>query len=139
VFGLHHSLKTARRYVECVNARDVDGLREILDADCKLIDARGDWIEGRDNCLSAFERFFAIEPAYRLEVETMGRSGEHVLITGRSRASDPRFATSRVFRARCDEHVLFEWQSYSDQQGTAICRLLAGDKAQHGPFVEQPF
>ena len=96
-------------------------------------------MEGRATCLEAFQRFFALEPGYRLEVQTMGRSGQNVLITGRSTAADPRFATSRLFRARCDERQVHEWQSYSEQQETAICRLLAGAEARAGPFLEMPY
>jgi hypothetical protein len=90
-------------------------------------------MEGREVCLEAFTRFFAIEPNYRLHIASMSRSSEDVLIRGRSEADDPRFTVSTLFRARCDERELHEWQSYSAIQGAAICRMLAGSNANRGP------
>ena len=96
-------------------------------------------MEGRQTCLDAFARFFGLEPNYRLEIASMSRNGADVLIKGRSMATDPRFAVSNLFRARCDEAYLREWQSYSAAKGAAICQLLVGDKANKGPYVEAPF
>jgi hypothetical protein len=135
VFGRSAPLKTSRRYVDCVNARDLDGLRELLSHDCRLIDARGDWIDGREDCLKALERFFALEPNYHLHIETIGRHRDEVLITGYTTADDPRFATSTAFRLRADARHLHEWQSYSAVRGPRICRLLSMDKAQMGSFL----
>ena len=139
MFGRHHSLKTSQRYVECINAHDIGGLRTVLAERARLIDAGGGWIEGRDTCLDAFERFFALEPNYRLEIASMSRNGADVLIKGKSTADDPRFAISTLFRARCDDAHLHEWQSYSAAKGAAICRLLAGERANAGPYVEAPY
>lgn len=139
MFGRHHSLKTSQRYIDCVNARDLAGLRAVLAESCRLIDAGGGWMEGRETCLAAFERFFALEPNYRLEIASMSRNGQDVLIKGRSTASDPRFAASTLFRARCYENQLHEWQSYSAAKGAAVCRLLIGDRASQGPYVEAPY
>jgi len=129
-------MRVPRRFVDCINARDLSGLRKVLSDRCRIIDARGDWMEGRDTVVEAMEKFFAIEPEYRLHVSSMGRSAGNVLINGHATARDPRFSSSTIWRARADGTHLHEWQSYSPQPGAAVCRLLVGDKAQMGPFLE---
>lgn len=104
-----------------------------------MIDAAGTWIEGRQTCLDAFARFFQLEPNYRLDIASMSRNGADVLIKGRSSADNPRFAISTLFRARCDETHLHEWQSYSAAKGAAICQLLVGERANRGPYIGAPF
>lgn len=132
-------LKIPRRFVDCLNARDVPALREVVGEGCRIIDPRGVWIEGRETCIQLMERFFELEPDYRIHVETMGRAGENVLIKGRTTARHPHFATTTLWRARSDKRHLHEWQSYSPAPGASYCRLLVGDKAQMGPFLETTF
>jgi ketosteroid isomerase-like protein len=135
VFG-RDPARVARHFVEGINARDLQAIAELVGDRCKIIDARGDWMEGRETCLEGMERLFAIDPDYRIHVETIGRSGDNVLITGHATASDPRFATTTLWRALADGQHLHEWQSYSHSRGPSVARLLVGDKAQMGPFLE---
>ena len=129
-------LKIPRRFVDCLNARDVDALSDVISDDCRIIDPRGAWVEGRDTCLQMMRALFKIDPDYRIHVNSMGRSGGNVLIAGRTTARNPRFATTTLWRARSDSRHLHEWQSYSSAPGVSYCRLLVGDKAQMGPFLE---
>jgi len=135
VFG-PDPLKVPRRFVDCVNARDLKSLRALVGEQCRIIDARGEWMEGRDTCLEALERLFDIEPAYKIHVRSMGRAGDDVLISGSTTASDPRFAGATLWRARADGRHMHEWQRYSARPGALTCRLLVGDKTQMGPFLE---
>ena len=132
-------LKIPRRFVDCINARDVSALREVLANACRIIDARGAWIEGRDLCVEAVEKFFAMEPDYQLHVASMGRAGGNVLIKGHTTASDPLFAATTLWRARSDGRHLHEWQSYSSQVEVSVTRLVVGEKARIGPYLEESY
>lgn len=129
-------LKVPRRFVDCINARDLDELHKLVGESCRFIDTRGAWVEGRDSCIEMLEKFFSIEPDYRMHVTSMGRAGGNVLINGHATARDPQFTNTRLWRARSDGRQLQEWQGYSAVLGPSHCRLLVGDKAQMGPFLE---
>lgn len=129
-------LKVPRRFVDCVNARDLKSLRALIGEQCRIIDPRGEWMEGRETCLEALERLFDLEPEYRIHVASMGRAGDNVLINGHTTASDPRFVGTTLWRAKADRTHVHEWQGYSARPGARMCRLLVGDKAQMGPFLE---
>lgn len=134
MFGRDH-YKVARQFVEAVNARDLAAIGEIVGEHCRIVDARGYYMEGKQTCLEGLERLFALEPEYRIHVQSIGRNGDNLLITGRATACDPHFAETTLWRARTDDRHLHEWQSYSSLRGPAITRLLVGDKAQKG-FLE---
>lgn len=135
MFGRDH-YKVARQFIEALNAHDLAAIGEIVGEDCRIIDARGDWMEGRETCLEGLGRFFELEPDYRIEVESVGRNGDNVLINGRTTAHDPSFAAATLWRARVDGRHVHEWQSYSHSRGPAVVRLLVGEKAHKGPFLE---
>lgn len=93
-------------------------------------------MQGRETCLEGLEKLFDMEPTYRIHVDSMGRAGDNVLINGHTTASDPRFLGTTLWRAKADGRHMHEWQSYSARLETRVCRLLVGDKAQMGPFLE---
>jgi ketosteroid isomerase-like protein len=129
-------MRIARQFVDAVNAHDLEAIGAIVDEGCKIIDARGGWMEGRETCVKGLERFFALDPDYRIHVESIGRTGDNALIAGHVTARDPQFATTRLWRALADGRHLREWQSYSDELGPSVSHLLAGEQAHRGPFLE---
>lgn len=129
-------MKVPRRFVDCVNARDMRSLGTLLGERCRIIDSRGEWMEGRETCLEGLEKLFDIEPDYRIHIASMGRAGDDVLINGHTTGSDPRFLGTTLWRARTDGGQMREWQGYSARPGAHLCRLLVGDKTQMGPFLE---
>lgn len=119
--------------------RDLSALRGLVGEKCRIIDARGGWMEGRETCLEALAKLFDLEPSYKIHVTSMGRAGKNVLINGHTTASDPRFLGTTLWRALNDGKHMHEWQGYSARPGAPVCRLLVGDKAQMGPFLEGTF
>jgi hypothetical protein len=130
VFGLGRpSAKTiVRRYVACLNARDLPGVAALLHPQCRFIDSHGEWIEGRSNIIAATERFFAIEPAFRLRIDTLVEHEGEILLKGEASAMHDEFNKDALWRARVEDNLVVYWQSFGPQGSPHLARILRGER-----------
>jgi hypothetical protein len=131
-FGRQSDKTIVRRYIACLNARNLAGIEELLHADCRFIDSHGEWIEGRQAIVAATERFFAIEPAFRLQIDTLIEHDEEILLKGKALATQEEFRKDALWRARVEDRLIILWQSFGPQGSPRLARILRGDVSDPG-------
>ncbi|WP_133365758.1 nuclear transport factor 2 family protein [Qipengyuania sediminis] len=132
MFGLgrRSGKRIVRRYVACLNARDLNGVAALLHPDCRFIDSHGEWIEGRDAIIAATQRFFAIEPRFRMRLDSVVDHGGEILIRGEALASRPEFTADALWCSRVEEGKVVFWQSFGPQTSPRLARILSGQAAE---------
>ncbi len=128
-FGSSTAENVIRRYVALLNARDSEGIAALLHPDCRFIDSRGEWIDGRDNVALATERFFALEPRFVLTADSVIPHKGEVLLRGTTSAERPELRTDILWRARVEQRLLILWQSYGPSSSLHLARILGGELA----------
>ncbi len=114
------------RFVEAVNAHDIDAVRDLVSEDFTYIDSWRDGVSGRDAVMLGVERLFAADPGFGLEVESVSFSDPFVLMRGWANSSLPAFGRRRaVWRALCEDGLISEWQSWAEGGPPAMNRTFA--------------
>jgi len=105
-------------FVERINARDPDGLAELMTDDHTFIDSGGDVERGRDVMRKGFAEYFSSFPNYRINVSKVCTSGDAVAIVGKSTGShvpaelEPKETVLWIARIR--DGLVAEWRIYTD-------------------------
>lgn len=120
----------ARNYIDAMNARDADGVDALLADDCRFIDSRGYWLEGRANVMEATRNFFALEANFRWHDVTMVMHNGDVLMRGRATANDARLARDTLWQARVVDGKIVHWQSFGAGDPVSLIRILLPEEAQ---------
>ena len=133
MFGLQSRkpIPVTRRYIAALNARDPDAMEELLAENCRVVDSRGGWVEGRDAVMNATRRFFEMEPRFTVQESSMVMRAGDVLIRGRAKASDPRLAQDTLWIARVRDGRVVYWQSFGAGEPPALARILAPEDAHY--------
>ena len=101
-----------RRYLACLNARDIDGVAALLHPDCRLIDSYGEWIEGADRIIAATKRLLTLEPAFRIRVDALVEHEGEIFLRGKTFAESAEFLADAFWRARVEDSLIKCWQSF---------------------------
>ena len=121
----------AARFVAAVNAHDADALTGLVTDDFTYIDSWREGVTGRDVVMLGVERLFASDPGFELEVESVSYSDPFVLMRGWANSSVPAFGRRRaVWRARCEDGQISEWQSWAEGGPPAMSRTYSPDAAE---------
>jgi ketosteroid isomerase-like protein len=75
-------LETVVAFVGRINARDLDGLAELMTDDHLFVDALDNRVAGRDAMRRAWEQYFSMVPDYSLRVEQTFEHGSRVALFG---------------------------------------------------------
>ena len=94
----------------CINARDLPGLAECMTDDHCFIDSAGNRVQGKEQCLRAWNGFFAAFPDYQNVFETISVEGNEVTISGYSTCSVPELAGPVIWIAQVEAGKLSLWQ-----------------------------
>lgn len=78
------------RFNGFINARDIEGLSEMMTDDHTFIDGANQRVVGKEECILAWQGFFAAFPDYQNHFEHISANEELVAIMGRSSCSDAR-------------------------------------------------
>ena len=115
---------TARRFNDTINARDADGLADLMTDDHRFVDVAGTTVVGRSACLEAWRSFFDTFPTYRNEFATVEERNGVVVITGRSVCRDhPDLDGPAIWTARVVGSAVAEWRVHD---ATAAVRARLG-------------
>jgi ketosteroid isomerase-like protein len=60
--------ETVLAFIDRINARDADGLGELMSDDHRFIDALGNEVEGKEKMIPGWRGYFEWFPDYRIEV-----------------------------------------------------------------------
>ena len=121
------------RFIEFINAHDVDGLYELMSEDHRFVDALGDTVQGRDAMRGAWGMYFRMVPDYRIScdeiigegnvVAAFGIAGGTYSRDGRELPQENRWQAPVALRAEVKGDLVAEWRVYVDNE--PIRRLMA--------------
>ncbi len=123
-------LELTQRFVERVNAHDLDGMAALLSPDHRFLDSLGTEARGRETLRQGWREYFRMVPDYQVEVERSFSDGPDVILVGVARGTytaDGRlskvnaWATPAAWRARIGGALLEEWQVYADNEPIRRC------------------
>jgi ketosteroid isomerase-like protein len=102
------------RFNACINARDADGLAELMTDDHVFIDSTDSAVRGKSECLDAWRGFFASFPDYRNTFEAMRSTADQVFVRGYSTCSNAQLDGPALWSARVSADQVAEWRVYED-------------------------
>ena len=114
------------RFVAATNAHDAEAMRALVSEDFTYIDSWREGVTGRDKVILGAERLFEADPGFNIEVESVSFSDPFVLMRGWANSSVPAFGRRRaVWRARCEDGRVCEWQSWAEGGPPAMNRTYS--------------
>jgi len=129
-------IDVALRFVERINAADLEGMGALMSPRHRLVDSLGDEIAGREKVLKAWKWYFRMVPEYRIDMSERFSRGPVVVLLGTARGAIPRrgkssagagWSTPAVWRARIIGGQVAVWSVYADNE--PIRRLMAAGSA----------
>lgn len=97
-----------------INARDLDGLAELMHDEHVFIDSEGGTVTGKKACLEAWQGFFASFPDYRNVFGSMIGRPDQVIALGHSECSEPALAGPALWSAIVRDGLVAQWRVYAD-------------------------
>ena len=120
----------AARFVAAVNAHDADALRNLVTEDFTYIDSWREGVSGRDRVIEGSRQLFASDPGFSIEVETASYSEPFALMRGWVNSANPEVGRRRaVWRARCEDGRIAEWQAWAEGVPPPLNRTFSPDAA----------
>jgi len=119
------SEQIARRFIEAINDRDLDRMKELLDVDHRFTDSLGTSVEGREPVLAAWRTYFGWMPDYRIEIEEILVQAPRVAMFGAARGTfapegalreENRWEIAAAWLAEVGENVIESWRVYADNK-----------------------
>lgn len=117
--------EVAFRFIDRVNAGDVNGMVDLVTDDHRFVDAGGRVTTGRDAVRETWHKYFAMVPDYRVEVQDVFTSGAVVALIGTASGTYSRdgslrpedaWSTPAAFRAHVAAGLVAEWRVYADNE-----------------------
>jgi ketosteroid isomerase-like protein len=117
------ALDLVRRFVDTINAHDVEALTTLMADDHRFIDSLGSVFEGRSTMRAGWTEYFKLFPDYAIAYHTAFERNEVVALFGTARgtfsggtASDgaSRWEIPAAWRAVVRGQHIVEWQVYAD-------------------------
>lgn len=123
-------LGIASRFLQFINAGDVDGLADMMTPDHEFIDRTGASLQGREKMRQAWASYFALFPDYRIEPVHFVVRGQEVLIQGVSHgtlteAGKARFQAAGISTQPDELQGTFVWLSLVRGGQVARWQILA--------------
>jgi ketosteroid isomerase-like protein len=113
------------RFIELINAHDVDGLVDLLASDHRFVDSLGGVFEGRETLRNGWRSYLRMVPDYSIEVERIIADGSDVVVLGTARGTYSRdgiqrlgdpWATPGAWMGRVKRGHITEWRVYADNE-----------------------
>lgn len=118
-------LTITNSFMEKINARNPEGLRDLMAENHLFTDSLGQTIEGREAMYEAWKAYFRMMPDYEIVCEKILSSGNTVVILGRARgtcAFEGRLSPANhwdipaAWKAVIRNNRVAEWQVYADNE-----------------------
>jgi len=121
------------RFIEHINARNVDALCGLMSEDHRFIDPLGAIVQGKAQVRQAWTGYFHMVPDYHISVEEMleqhgvvvalGTAGGTFSRTGELLEGN-RWQVAAAWRVEVSDNLVAEWKVYADNE--PLRRLMAG-------------
>ena len=117
--------ETVQRFIDQINARDVEGLSVLLTPDHRFIDSLGAVIVGRETMREGWRQYFQMVPDYHIEISRSFTDGVEVALLGSARGTysrDGRLKAADAWRTPAAWHAVIrdgliaEWQVFADNE-----------------------
>jgi hypothetical protein len=114
-----------RRFIDRINAHDLDGIVELLAENHRFVDSLGAVFEGRETLRTGWTMYLRMVPDYAIEVEHLLADGIDVVVVGSASGTYTRDGTLRADDAwktpgawlgRVQKGELLEWRVYADNE-----------------------
>jgi ketosteroid isomerase-like protein len=115
----------ARRFVERINAHDLDGIVALLTADHRFVDSLGASFDGREMLQKGWAAYLRMVPDYRIDIERVFVDDHDVLLIGSASGTYSRdgslsaadaWRTPGAWLARVRGRLVAEWRVYADNE-----------------------
>ncbi len=116
---------SVRRFIERINAHDVDGIVRCLSDDHRFVDSLGAVFEGCERLRAGWTAYLRMVPDYIIDVHrTFGDRG-NVVVVGVARGTyardgvlraDDRWETPGAWLARVQRGEIAEWHVFADNE-----------------------
>jgi hypothetical protein len=118
----------AARFVAAVNAHDPEAMRGLVTEDFTYIDSWREGVTGRDTVIAGSRVLFASDPGFGIEVESASYSEPFALLRGWVNSANPDVGRRRaVWRARCQDGLIAEWQAWAEGNPPPLNRSISPD------------
>jgi ketosteroid isomerase-like protein len=117
--------ETVQRFIDQINAHDVEGLSVLLTPDHRFIDSLGSVIVGRETMREGWRQYFQMVPDCHIEItHAFTDAGEVALLgsAGGTYARDEQmkptdaWQTPAAWHAVVRDGLIAEWQVYADNE-----------------------
>jgi ketosteroid isomerase-like protein len=117
--------ETVQRFIDQINARDVDSLSVLMTPDHRFIDSLGSVIVGRETMRQGWRQYFQMVPDYRIEITRSFTDGVEVVLLGSAGGTYARdgqmksadaWQTPAAWHAVVRDGLIAEWQVYADNE-----------------------
>jgi ketosteroid isomerase-like protein len=117
--------ETVQRFIDRINARDVEGLSVLLTTDHRFIDSLGSVVVGRETMREGWRQYFKMVPDYHIEITRSFTDGGEVALLGSAGGTYARgkelkpadaWQTPAAWRAVVRDGLIAEWQVYADNE-----------------------
>jgi limonene-1,2-epoxide hydrolase len=117
--------ETVQRFIDQINARDVDSLSVLMTPDHRFIDSLGSVIVGRETMRQGWRQYFQTVPDYRIEITRSFTDGVEVVLLGSAGGTYARdgqmksadaWQTPAAWHAVVRDGLIAEWQVYADNE-----------------------
>jgi ketosteroid isomerase-like protein len=115
----------AKRFIERVNAHDVDGLVKLMTEDHTFVDSMGDK-SARPAIEDGWRQYFEMVPDYWIRIDRTVSKGDTAILIGTARGTyvpkgglsrpENRWETPAVWVAQVRGGKIAEWRIYSDNE-----------------------
>jgi len=117
--------ETVKRFIDQINAHDVEGLSVLLTPDHQFIDSLGAVIVGRETMREGWRQYFQMVPDYHIEITHSFSDGGEVALLGSAGGTYARdksmkladaWETPAAWHAVVRDGLIAEWQVYADNE-----------------------
>ncbi len=109
-------ISIALRFNECINARDLTSLGEMMTEDHVFIDIPGEVHKGRDMMVPGWFSFFRNYPDYRNNFTQIKMKEGLVVMVGFSECSHDQLDGPAIWTAKIRDGLVAEWRVYDDKE-----------------------
>ena len=125
----------ALEFIRRINSHDSGGLARLMTTDHAFVDSLGERRCGRESLTVAWDRYFAMFPDYRVEIERTFSEGHEVIVLGMARGTyspggvvseGERWEMPAAWRAVIRDGRVALWQVYADN--SIVVEIIARTK-----------
>jgi len=113
------------RFIEQINAHNVDGLCDLISEDHRFVDALGSVVEGREQVRKAWTGYFLMVPDYHISCEEILEGDNIVAAFGTgggtysshgAAVDENKWQVPAAWRVRLVDGLISEWRVYADNE-----------------------